>query len=179
MYTVLQDVNETGQRVGFDLVSTLTRCAAIHRMKTGWFGQEEGECPEDNLDELRRREAEKFSLREKAKRMKLHEKQEKYKKNMERAEKMEIRRIEGEIRKEQLEKQEREKRRVDRELALRQQARLVTWRQGQAKMAQAELNKAVKSQEKFFATAGGVDPSKGAGGCYEEGQKHIRGQKPC
>jgi hypothetical protein len=48
-------------------------------------------------------------------------------------------------------------------------------RQSEAKAAQVELKKAVKSQEKFFATAGGSAEH----GCYEEGQKHIRGQRPC
>ena len=55
---------------------------------------------------------------------------------------------------------------------------MVTWRQSEAKSAQVELKKAVKSQEKFFATAGGVQTG-GAKACYEEGQKHVRGQRPC
>ena len=128
------------------------------------------------MEELRAREAEKARLRDQAKRQKIREKAEKFRRNQERAEKIEIRRIEAEIRKEQLEKQEREKRRTERELALRKEARMVTWRQSEAKAAQLELKKAVKSQEKFFASAGGVEHNKG---CYEEGQKRVRGQKPC
>lgn len=131
---------------------------------------------QDNLEELRAREAEKTRLKEQAKRQKLREKAEKFRRNQERAEKIEIRRIEAEIRKEQLEKQEREKRRTERDLALRKEARTVTWRQSQAKAAQMELRKAVTNQEKFFANAGGLEHNKG---CYEEGQKRVRGQKPC
>lgn len=106
----------------------------------------------------------------------MREKAEKFRRNQERAEKIEIRRIEAEIRKEQLEKQERERRRAERDAATRKEARLVTWRQSEAKAAQIELKKAVKRQEQFFATAGGLEHSKG---CYEPGEKHIRGQKPC
>lgn len=46
VYTVLQDVNETAAPVGFDIYRTLEACAAEHGMKTGWYGQENSQCPE-------------------------------------------------------------------------------------------------------------------------------------
>jgi hypothetical protein len=46
VYTVLQDVNETAAPVGFDIYSTLLTCAAEHGMKAGWYGQDNGQCPE-------------------------------------------------------------------------------------------------------------------------------------
>jgi hypothetical protein len=89
--------------------------------------------------------------------------------------KQEAIRVENALKRSDTERQARELRRREREENLRKEARLVTWRLKEAKAAEKALREAEARQAKFFGSGGGIEDV----GCYEEGEKPMKGQKPC
>ena len=168
-------LNETFSKVGLNVYEdVLGKCEPDSR-KFGWFGDGTDACPEDNLEELRRRKDEEIREHEEARKERERKKKEVYKRNVERAKKQEAIRVENALKKSDTERQARELRRREREENLRKEARLVTWRLKEAKAAEKALREAEAKQAKFFGTGGGIQDV----GCYEEGEKPMKGQKPC
>ena len=175
VFTAISDLNETFSKVGLNVYEdVLGKCEPDSR-KFGWFGDGTDACPEDNLEELRRRKDEEIREHEEARKERERKKKEVYKRNVERAKKQEAIRVENALKKSDTERQARELRRREREENLRKEARLVTWRLKEAKAAEKALREAEAKQAKFFGTGGGIQDV----GCYEEGEKPMKGQKPC
>ena len=175
VFTAISDLNETFSKVGLNVYEdVLGKCEPDSR-KFGWFGDGTDACPEDNLEELRRRKDEEIREHEEARKERERKKKEIYKRNVERAKKQEAIRVENALKKSDTERQARELRRREREENLRKEARLVTWRLKEAKQAEKALREAEAKQAKFFGTGGGIQDV----GCYEEGEKPMKGQKPC
>jgi hypothetical protein len=176
VFTAMSDLNETFSQVGLNVYEdVLGKCEPDSR-KFGWFGDGTEICPEDNLDELRRRKDEETRMHEEARKERERKKKEIYKRNVERAKKMEAARVESALKRSDTERQARELRRREREENLRKEARLVTWRLKEAKSAEKALREAEAKQAKFFSGGGGIEDV----GCYEEGEKPTtKGQKPC
>jgi hypothetical protein len=60
VFTAISDLNETFSKVGLNVYEdVLGKCEPDSR-KFGWFGDGTDACPEDNLEELRRRKMRKF-----------------------------------------------------------------------------------------------------------------------
>ena len=175
VFTAISDLNETFSKVGLNVYEdVLGKCEPDSR-KFGWFGDGTDACPEDNLEELRRRKDEEIREHEEARKERERKKKEIYKRNVERAKKQEAIRVENALKKSDTERQARELRRREREENLRKEARLVTWRLKETKAAEKALREAEAKQAKFFGTGGGIQDV----GCYEEGEKPMKGQKPC
>ena len=175
VFTAMSDLNETFSKVGLNVYEdVLDKCEPDAR-KFGWFGDGTDRCPEDNLEELRKRKEEEIREHEEARKERERKKKEIYRRNVERAKKQEAIRVENALKKSDTERQARELRRREREENLRKEARLVTWRLKEAKAAEKALKEAEAKQAKFFGTGGGIQDV----GCYEEGEKPMKGQKPC
>jgi len=175
VFTAMSDLNETFAKVGLNVYEDiLDKCEPDSR-KFGWFGDGTDTCPEDNLEELRKRKEEEIREHEEARKERERKKKEIYKRNVERAKKQEAIRVENALKRSDTERQARELRRREREENLRKEARLVTWRLKEAKAAEKALREAEARQAKFFGSGGGIEDV----GCYEEGEKPMKGQKPC